>query len=194
MFFRFSDGLACVSVDGRYVSTKLPDFEKPVDICIDGEWGFINTSGNFVIKPLYQAANNFSDGLAPVKLKGKYGYIDLTGNFIIPPQYDSANRFSEGLAFVRKKDINGFINKKGEFAIKLDKQQTSSRFVDRLAIVQEFTDKEIKFGVIDKNGKFVIPLDSKGLSYFKEGIFSVRIGSKSGYMDRSGKYIWKPTE
>jgi len=75
------------------------------------------------------------------------------------------------------------------------KEQIASCFVDGLSVVIEFTDKETRWGVIDKKGKFVIPLDSRRLSYFKDGIFMVIVtGAKRGYMDSTGKYIWKPTE
>jgi hypothetical protein len=47
----FSEGLACVYVNGKY--------------------GFINKNGEIIIKPTFTDAGNFSEGLAYVKLGGR---------------------------------------------------------------------------------------------------------------------------
>ena len=53
-----------------------------------------------VIAPQYEAAGQFSDGLAPVKQNGKWGYINTDGETVIPFQYDIAGLFNEGYAIV----------------------------------------------------------------------------------------------
>ena len=70
----------------------------------------------FMLK--YDDANNFSEGLARVKLNGKYGYIDKQGTEVIPLKYDYANNFSEGLALVGLADKYGFIDKQGTEVVK----------------------------------------------------------------------------
>jgi hypothetical protein len=57
------------------------------------KWGFINTSGNFVIPAQFDDANSFSEGLAAVKVGDKWGYIDKTGQLKIKPQFDNALYF-----------------------------------------------------------------------------------------------------
>lgn len=52
------------------------------------------------IKPQYEEALLFSEGLAAVKKNGKWGYIDETGKVVIPFQYDQAYTFNEGKAVV----------------------------------------------------------------------------------------------
>lgn len=52
------------------------------------------------IKPQYEAAQAFSEGLAAVRQNGKWGYIDTTGKAVIPFQYDQAYAFHEGKAVV----------------------------------------------------------------------------------------------
>jgi hypothetical protein len=63
-------------------------------------WGFIDPTGQVVIKAHYNWAENFSEHLACVKKGFKKGYIDLKGNFVIEPQFEDAQSFSEGLAAV----------------------------------------------------------------------------------------------
>ena len=66
------------------------------------------------ILEIYDATDNFSEGLARVKKEGKCSFIDTTGKEVIPFIYDEVYAFSEGLARVRKNDKYGFINTKGE--------------------------------------------------------------------------------
>ena len=52
----------------------------------------------------FDDADDFSEGLALVKVAGDYGFVGRDGqlvvNFVIEPQFDEADSFSEGLALV----------------------------------------------------------------------------------------------
>lgn len=95
---------------------------------IDGEvhYGFINTKGDFVIKPDFSLPTfweegelNFSDDLAPVRvsLLNKWGYINRKGNIIFDPVFDFSHPFSEGLAVVVVDNKWGYITKNNNFII-----------------------------------------------------------------------------
>jgi hypothetical protein len=45
-------------------------------------YGYIDHTGNFVIKPQFQTATPFVNGLAQVALNGEMGYIDKSGAFV----------------------------------------------------------------------------------------------------------------
>ncbi len=84
--------------------------------------GFIDKNGNYLKKPEYYIAHDFSNGLAAVLTKhktlpyfGKYGYINTNGEFVIQPQFQLATGFSEGLASVQLESQDGYINTKGEW-------------------------------------------------------------------------------
>ena len=79
----------------------------------DDRSGFKDFSGEIVIKPTFEMAQEFSEGLAAVKLGGKWGYIDHTGKPVIEPRYDEAREFSEGLAAVRIAGRYGYIDGRG---------------------------------------------------------------------------------
>jgi hypothetical protein len=46
------------------------------------KWGFVNKSGTYVIKPLYEDVGQFHNGIALVKLGTKERYIDTAGKTI----------------------------------------------------------------------------------------------------------------
>jgi hypothetical protein len=77
-------------------------------------WGFIDMIGKWVIRPSYQAAKNFHDGVAAVRVNNKYGYIDKKGDFIVKPQFDVAWDFMQGIARVKVGNKKGYVNKLGE--------------------------------------------------------------------------------
>lgn len=67
---RFSEGLAPVSVSGRY--------------------GYIKASGEIAISPRFDAVGPFIDGVAEVAIAGKAGVIDRSGNFVLEPYFGRA--------------------------------------------------------------------------------------------------------
>ena len=107
---KFNEGLALVANEYR-------------------KYGFIDTKGKEIIPLIYDNANFFSEGLAPVVKNGKWGFINKKNNVFIDFQYTGNMKpFSDGLALFRKnksltsktesnEDKCGFINKKGELII-----------------------------------------------------------------------------
>ncbi len=70
------------------------------------KYGYADAKGTIIIKPQFDKAENFSEGLAAVMTKEgyteKWGFIDATGKMVIPATYRlKPGRFSEGLAAVR---------------------------------------------------------------------------------------------
>lgn len=89
---RFSDGLALVSLNGKY--------------------GFIDKTGKVAIPLKYDVAKDFSEGLAAVCLDA-WGYIDPTGRVVIPLNYDCAEPFENGNATVSLNGAEFVIDKNG---------------------------------------------------------------------------------
>ena len=59
----FSEGLAAVQTNNQ-------------------KWGYIDTTGKFMIEPQYDNAYNFKEGFAVVWLDKKCDFIDKTGKLI----------------------------------------------------------------------------------------------------------------
>src|SRR6185436_10876801 len=99
-------------------------------VCVDGKWGFIDETGEYVI-PLQSAwglARGFSEGVAAVIFPhrtdgtGGFGFIDRSGKLVIPPAgYSMAYDFSDGLSAVSRQVgdrlVYGFIDHTGKMVI-----------------------------------------------------------------------------
>ena len=53
----------------------------------DGKWGFVDKEGNTQIKPEYENAKSFSNGVAAVCKNGRWGFIDVEKNVVIAYQF-----------------------------------------------------------------------------------------------------------
>lgn len=72
-----------------------------IKIYSDNQFGFINLTGQIVIRPQFQYVLDFHEGKAIAGTKeNKYGFINLKGEWIVPPVYDGVREFNEGLAAV----------------------------------------------------------------------------------------------
>lgn len=93
----------------------------------DKKYGFVNAEGKIVIDMIYDGADVFSEGLAPVLKDGKWGFINEKGEVVIDFQFVGRMKtFENGYAtFYQRTTSNNekrpssssksvFINKKGE--------------------------------------------------------------------------------
>lgn len=215
---KFAEGLAVAHVDnkwgyidktGKFVITPqfahaghfsegLARVSNAHDVSGDEEskLGFIDTQGRVVIKCEFDDVNDFSEGLARVNVGGEFFslgrpiqggenfYIDKTGAMVIDAnkcgvgeRINLATSFSEGMA--------------------------------RIELVEKVRAQEVKwrYGYIDKMGKVVIEPQFDDARDFEGGLAGVNIGyrpfniprevpvpGKWGYINRSGDYVWEPTD
>ena len=126
------------------------------------------------------------EGYRKVKsINGKWGFVDNNWNIVIPCIYDSANNFEDGHCAVVQSGIQGIINKKGNFKPVLKGIIIGEFGHDGIA---EFTYKNKK-GVIDTNGKILIPAKYTSILIdYNKGI-SAKIDNKWIDLDRNGNII-----
>ncbi len=89
-------------------------------IAIDSKYGFIDITGNIIIKPQFESVRNFSEDLAVVKINGKYGFIDKTGKLVIEPKLDNAHDFLNGTAEVEFNNKRVLVDRKGKIVKNLE--------------------------------------------------------------------------
>jgi hypothetical protein len=86
-----------------------------------GMWGYIDTTGRFVINPTMTEARGFDEGYAPVRMGKKWGYLKPNGSYFISPRFSFVSPFNDGFARVfiaRDQEIHGgrpaWVNRDGE--------------------------------------------------------------------------------
>jgi hypothetical protein len=178
----FENGLARVMVSG--VRAREAAGGPASSEITSPKWGFIDRAGKFVVPPLYTYCNDFSEnGLAAVcvggevdsldVVGGKWGYVDRAGRMVIAPKFELAGPFREGLAVVN-----------------IGMKPGDGKYLSQGA----WTVKSGKWGVIDKNGRTVIPVerDPIELDGFRGGlaVAYVRLpnGYNVGFIDANGRW------
>lgn len=127
-------------------------------------------------------------------LEGKWGFISMeSGKIIIPAAYSKVWDFCEGLAAVADESNSvGFINKKGELVIpmqKVDHKSGDYSFDNGIAIM-EAPISGLK-GAINKEGKWIIPMAYKNISYpDNSGFIKVSDGKYWGLYNSEGKEVF----
>lgn len=167
---QFSEGVASVAQisDNRYRYT------------------FINDNMDITIPTMFDAAGDFTEGLARVQLKGKWGYINKKGNWVIEPQYSLCYEFNEGYAQASQKGKWGIINKKGEWVI-APLYQDITMVKEGILATQEKLGGAWKF--VDIQGKQVISDSFERAGNFANGLAPVRKGDKWGYINKKGEVV-----
>jgi hypothetical protein len=208
----FSEGLASVRTPGSalsgYIDTRgrmviPPRFTLASDfhegLALVEEYsevpnvggGFIDKTGQFVIRTPHRGMWGFSEGLAPAESNGKYGFIDHVGRFAIPATFDYAFPFHEGLAAVRLGDSFGYINKAGSLVVAPQHFARVLEFSAGLAAV--FTSPTDCY-YIKKDGTtaFKPPIQGVCNSFFSDGVAShLSAADRSlSYFSSNGKRIW----
>jgi hypothetical protein len=154
-------------------------------------FSFIDKTGKVITTLKFDDAENFSDGLAPVKINNLWGYINQTGNIAIQPRFTVAWQFSNGRAVIQTKEnrLLGYINKSGDVVIPPSFEEVSD-FSDGLAAVRLPGND---FIYIDKSGKQAISEHFAIASHFYRGLAHVKLnveGEKFAYIDRSGRHVF----
>ena len=79
--------------------------------------GLIDTTGRWIVPPIYDDMGYESEGLRQVAKDSLWGFIDTLGNVVIPLQFESEGYFSQGLALACVNGKCGYIDKTGTFVI-----------------------------------------------------------------------------
>ena len=168
----------------------LEPFEK------NEKWGYKNSQGQVVIKPVYHLAGRFNQyGLAAVVDDSGWLYITMNGEPRLRPYIvdNGPDYFSEGLArFVNDHKI-GFMDESGTVVISA-KFDFAMPFSEGLAAFcvgcKQVSDNEYHrvsgglWGYIDKTGKIIVNPDYESAGSFKNGQAKVLKGEKQSLILR----------
>lgn len=144
----------------------------------------------------------FYEGLAVFKTSDGYGCINTKGEVVIKPHYAKINPCSEGkIIAVDNKDAGKedrkycVLDKSGnvtsEFTVK-NAEDVAPYFKEGfLPVEQKGEDSEIKCGLLDENGEWVVKPSSKnrGIGYVYDGRFVFNDGDGYGLKDLEGETL-----
>lgn len=228
----FFEGLATVRrdeshgvirTDGSFAFV-LPRGHAPVSRFAEGRcWfydghhhGFIDQEGTVVVRPIYDWATDYSEGLAAVMqstergesrqrdgtIREQWGYVDRHGAIAISMSFASASRFGNGLARIVREDATHFeyIDSSGAVAFSVDERfvadpknyvRHAGDFADRRSFVLiDGRGADVPSAVmIDVLGRVVGHTVYESLGAFSEGIAAFGHGGKRGYINTEGEIV-----
>jgi hypothetical protein len=163
---------------------------KYFQIMENGKTGFRDLDDNIVVKPIYDNAEMFSEGLSTVQIGNKYGLIDETGRYVLPLRdMEYLGSVHNGLASFRANDKYGFIDTTGQEKIK-PQFDWVNEFSEGLCVVRN--DKG-KHGYIDTTGTLIVDYEFQYAYKFENGQAKVEVKNLWGAIDNTGKFVVQPT-
>lgn len=170
----------------------------PVKVQVDGEfrYGYIDSTGEMILQPMYMSATNYSEGFAVVSNGEKNQVINQEGTVVFESE-GTIQEFHHGFAVFNdpKNNYNdGYINTSGKVVIKPQFYNAGKFDEDQTAIVM----KSEKLCRIDSKGKVIKTYKSDSKYYYfsvvEDGyvIINDKNTFKRGVMSLDGKMILKP--
>jgi hypothetical protein len=189
----FWRGLGTVYACGHYLSIDASGTLHPLRIALPGELeiqrrgdklGFVDKHGQFKIKPAFDDALPFSDGVAAVKIGEKWGFVDAEGKLVIDAKFKNAYYFWEGVTTAELPGLGDvLIDKSGKILA------SDFKSVDLITEGRVPVGRNDKRGYLDLQGTVIIPIVYDGAQSFSEGLAAVEKDDKWGYIDRAGRLV-----
>lgn len=160
-----------------------------------GKWGYVDASGEWVIKPKYDSADPFVNGLGKVSKSGKWGVLNEAGKLRLPCKYTLVYCLDNGLAYGRTDSFDWSIyNKKTDNTTDLTNVKIEE-FGENTCILGQVEYKSVLeiqnalFGIMfGKNGK-VIESGFTDMKYLNTNILSVGKGQKISLYTKDGALL-----
>lgn len=178
-----------------FCATKAYWFKEGLcAVQVGGKWGFINTSGKIVIPCQYDKVWGFENGAAVVMSNDKFGLINKSGKLLAPLQYKDYDYVPQ--PFDGVVCVNIGIGSNDKRIYKCIDIEGKTLFTKPARVPLEFSEGLASiwvsdgYGVIDKNGDFVIPVGAFDyIMEFKNGVAEVQKGILRGFINKSGQFI-----
>lgn len=157
----FRDGLACVSQNGQF--------------------GYLNTNGQWAIQPRFENARPFNEGYAFVKTGGRWGIIDQSGNWKLQPNYADSALVASGWFWFRQNGKWGYKDLTGQTVVDPIYQEVATA-MEGVAPVK----LKNRCALMHTNGRVFTPYFCDDVKFFSEGLCPVKEAGKWGYVDTEG--------
>ncbi|MFT5141894.1 MAG: hypothetical protein ACI80V_001302 [Rhodothermales bacterium] len=160
-------------------------YRKLLFLRLEKRWGFVDSSGEWAIDPVFTSVRSFSEGAALVS-DGRTGrFIGPLGDTLLTVPFPIVHPFSEGLARVGEGGQVGFINRSGEVVI-APAFEAATDFSNGRAAVR----LDGLWGYLDTEGRQVIPGRFQVASQFEGPLARVVENGAEMYVTRTGEIVW----
>lgn len=130
------------------------------------KWGYLDVrNGQEIVKAEYDKARDFMDGYGEVTKDKKMGFVDASGKLVVPLMYDAALNPAQGACFVMK-DGDWFPIRLADNTPLTNEKYINGNNFDLnhpYAVISCKSNKELLEGVINKEGKVIIPCKPTGM-------------------------------
>ena len=152
-------------------------------VCVDGRWGYIDTSGQLISPLKWTCAGEFCDeGLAIVADSGDRWYcLNAKGEAVFSLDCEDCDDFAEGRARVKRGGKYGYVDTRGRLVVPTRFQQ-AGHYSEGLAPVLVGG----SWGYVDTDGRMAIEPRFGCAEPFSEGLANVRVDWHWGYIDKTG--------
>jgi len=150
-------------------------------------WGYIDETGQMFLPPMFEYADDFSQGLAAVLTEEGFGYIDMDGRFKVKPGFDHAAAFTDGMGRVLADSLYGFVDLEGGLVVQ-PQYDEALQFSSGMAAVA----KDGKWGLIDRGGNLTVALRFRDARSPSEGVAAVLQGGSWGFIDARANWELLP--
>ncbi len=190
--FRIGDREGFLNTDGKEFVSRLG--LKP--LMKNGKYAYVDEKGRIQIKPEYDLAENFIDGLAIVSKGYKQGIIDSKGKIVLPLKYDYISRKANGFE-LRNGNLRGFFFRDSGLVIEPRYNATGTKISDGMLWVLEGD----KYSFLNSSGKQAFAGEYSMIKDFSDGLAGVAKlsiydfegvtvnGYKYGFIDKTGKLV-----
>jgi len=150
----------------------------------NGNTGFVNSIGEWVIKPDFEEVTLFSESLATYRKGNKWGIIKSNGEFIGNASWEAIKPFYNGFAIAESNNKFYLLNSDGENA-----NQDSFDQILRTSDGYFIAEKEGKSGILNPSGKELIPLEFEKIQRVQKDLIIVQKEGKKGVISDTGEIL-----
>ncbi|HEY6144419.1 MAG TPA: WG repeat-containing protein [Flavobacterium sp.] len=174
----------------------------------NGKWGYINSDGDYVLKPTYDYGGYFSDYKAwSVNSKGctvvgkkegatiKYGAINSNFEIIAEFVYDEMGEFAENISIVKVGEKWGAINSEGKVVVPIDFTYINYCYKGLIIVgLGDYTGDRFnsfvgKYGLYDKNGSKITKIIFDYIGDHNNSFIIVKSDGKYGLINDRGNEV-----
>ncbi len=189
---RFSfDATGVISLSGKMILEpvwRAVHFDPLTNriLVVDSEYriGIYGLDGQRIAEPQWEWIEEFSEGLAAVRVGKKYGFIDESYKTAIKPSWDSVRGFSEGYAVVRQNNKYGLIDARGKSVSK-----PQWEYLDDVSCGRSLVRQKDQYGYLGTDGKIAIAAQWDFATRFNDGKARVKKDTAWGFIDVNGALI-----